>query len=134
MHLLMKSFKALWVLCVETETFLNRITTQQWKWETEAAYQFGISTVCPHFGMLLSSRPPDSLPLFRWIHINTSQNYFKFWMYWSWWIWVHTTCRNLKYKSDFYFCSVKRFRCSLLRVLKICLKICLVLRGKWQFN
>lgn len=35
--------------------------------------------VCPHFGLLLSRRPPDNPPLFRWIHINTSQNDFKFW-------------------------------------------------------
>lgn len=99
MHLLIKSFKALWVLCVETETFemASRLNNGNVNRSCISMWYFYLS-VYPHFGILLFSRPPDSLPLFRWIHINTSQNYFKFWMYWSWQTQAHTMCCNLEQK------------------------------------
>lgn len=98
-------------------------------------------SVYPHFGMLLSSRPPDSLPLFRWIHINMSQNYFKFWMYWSWQIQAHTTCCNLDYKVEAYFLlrGVKRLKLSFLIVIpdlsrNDCLNQLLQAKGDCQLN
>lgn len=86
MRLLIKSFKALWVLCVPRRKLFKwprKLNNGNVNSRRISMWHFYLS-VYPHFGMLLSRRPPDSLPLFRWIHINTGQNYFKFWMYWSW--------------------------------------------------
>lgn len=97
--------------------WLHNSTMEMW---TEAAYQCSIFTCVfvPTLGCFYPVGHPTAYHYCRWIHINTSHNYFKFWMYWSWQTGAHTTCCNLEYKVKVYFLlhSVKSLTFSFLLV------------------
>lgn len=99
MRLLIKSSKALRVLRVPRRKLFKWPRSSTMAMWAVAASQCGIFT-CLFIPTLACFYPvgrPAASPLFRWIHINTPQNYFRFWMYWSWQMQApfHNLPRNL---------------------------------------